>query len=266
MHFIELQKILKPKCNLIFASLLLVFKTRLNMNAARDLFANLCFPESNFRISRREVSTASATAASWDYVAKHQLLITRLCLEAGGIRRCEVTHWRRSNYCPGVVIREGSVTPNSPRVTWPEQTNNIAGCKTPSTLDPSLTEEIHRHGIKVSPLCLGLVEGRNPLLCVYSLSAISQLLIIREMSVWYWYGYGNDLIVGQSVMITLMNHGGVKSLYWRHVIELWIMKKKKQPCYVELLFTLGLVQHPLCHLHQGIQMVEALFVVFFVAF
>ena len=35
------------------------------------------------------------------------------------------------------------------------------------------------------------------------------------------------------------------------------MKKKKQPCYVELLFTLGLVQHPLCHLHQGIQMVAA---------
>ena len=70
------------------------------MNAARDLFANLCFPESNFGIIEGGVDSF-----------RHSCIM-RLCLEAGGKRRWEVTHWKSSNYCSGVV-REGSLTPNS---------------------------------------------------------------------------------------------------------------------------------------------------------
>ena len=61
-------------------------------------------------------------------------------------------------------------------VTWPEQTNNIAGCKTPPPLSLPLTEEIHRHGIKVSrtlPWARGGLGRVGEGLCVCSLSAIS---------------------------------------------------------------------------------------------
>ena len=89
--------------------------------------------------------------------------------EGGG-----VTHWSPSNYClsrSGVGDRVWMEI-----VTWPEQTNNIAGCKTPPPLSLPLTEEIHRHGIKVSrtlPWARGGLGRVGEGLCVCSLSAIS---------------------------------------------------------------------------------------------
>ena len=69
--------------------------------------------------------------------------VMRLCHKSGGLRRKSggdwrgdgrggVTHWSPSNYClsrSGVGDRVWMEI-----VTWPEQTNNIAGCKTPPPL------------------------------------------------------------------------------------------------------------------------------------
>ena len=134
------------------------------------------------------------------------------------------------------------MTPNSPRVTWPEQTNNIAGCKTPprSPSTSPLQKKSIGTGSKFPLYALGWVEGRNPLLCVYSLSAISELLIIREMSAWYCYVYGNysqskcndDFSLSNNRRVAVSYHGGVK----RDMSLNCVLKKKRQPCFVATLY------------------------------
>ena len=96
-----------------------------------------------------------------------------------------VTHWSPSNYClsrSGVGDRVWMEI-----VTWPEQTNNIAGCKTPSPLSFSpLQKKSIGTGSKFPEHCLGLGEawggwGRGFVFAHYR-PFLSLLLIIESLA------------------------------------------------------------------------------------